>query len=58
VREGIAAAARVYRALGVENKLQVRYPDTGHDFPIESRIDAYRFIDKILEHTPGKNAFF
>ena len=58
VREGIAEAARVYSALGVEDKLQVRYPDAGHDFPVESRKEAYRFIDKILEHTPGQNGFF
>ncbi len=57
VREGIAAIARVYRALGVEEKLQVRYPDAGHDFPVESRIEAYRFIDQILEHTPRQSAF-
>jgi hypothetical protein len=57
VREGIAAIARVYRALGVEEKLQVRYPDAGHDFPVESRIEAYRFIDHILEHTPRQSAF-
>jgi acetyl esterase/lipase len=58
VREGIAAAARVYRALGVEHNLHVRYPDAGHDFPVESRIEAYLFIDKILEHTPRQNDFF
>jgi len=58
VREGIAAAAGVYRTLGVEDKLQVRYPDVGHDFPQESRIEAYRFIDQILEHTPRQSALF
>jgi pimeloyl-ACP methyl ester carboxylesterase len=55
VREGIAEGAKVYRALGAENKFQVRYPDAGHDFPVESRIEAYRFIDKILEHTPRQS---
>ena len=32
--------------------LQVRYPDAGHDFPVESRKEAYAFIDKVLNHKP------
>ena len=42
-----------YAALGVEDKLQVRYPDAGHDFPADVRLEAYQFIDKILDHTPN-----
>ena len=50
---GIAKAKRDYHALGVENMLQVRYPDGGHDFPLESRKEAYEFIDKIFAYTPN-----
>jgi hypothetical protein len=53
VIEGIARAGKVYRALGAEDMLQVRYPDAGHDFPVESRKEAYRFIDKIFGFTPN-----
>lgn len=53
VRKGIAAASEVYRFLQAENKLQIRYPNAGHDFPPEIRLEAYRFIDKILEHAPN-----
>ena len=53
VVEGITRAGKVYRALGAENMLQVTYPDAGHDFPVESRKEAYRFIDKIFGFTPN-----
>lgn len=52
VRKGIAAASGVYALLKAPEKLQVRYPDAGHDFPSEVRLEAYRFVDKILKHTP------
>jgi len=52
VREGIAKAETTYRKYKMENMLQVRYPDAGHDFPVESRKEAYAFIDRILGHTP------
>ena len=42
----------VYDSLGVPDKLQVRYPNAEHDFPVESRKEAYAFIDKILGHKP------
>ena len=53
VIEGLAKAGKVYRALGAENMLQVRYPDAGHDFPVESRKEAYQFIDKLFGFTPN-----
>ncbi len=52
VIKGIAEAAKVYRFLKAEGNLQVRYPDAKHDFPPEVRLEAYRFIDRILKHTP------
>jgi len=53
VKAGIASASKVYNNLGVADNLQVRYPDAQHDFPVESRIQAYSFIDKVLHHTPN-----
>ena len=48
VKKGVAAAEKVYELLGAGDRLQVRYPDCGHDFPVETRREAYQFIDKIL----------
>lgn len=53
VKKGIAVVAEVYRFLGAEDNLQFRYPEAQHDFPPEVRLQAYRFIDKLLEHTPN-----
>jgi len=52
VREGISLAEKVYSNLGVSDMLQVRYPDTGHDFPVENRKEVYGFLDRTLGHTP------
>jgi len=48
VKQGMKHVAEVYRFLGAESHLQVRYPDAGHDFPNETRMEAYAFIDRIL----------
>jgi dienelactone hydrolase len=55
VREGIANVAKVYRLFKAEDRLQVRYPDAGHDFPPETRLEAYRFIDAALHHTSAND---
>ncbi|SDM30392.1 Prolyl oligopeptidase family protein [Daejeonella rubra] len=52
VEAGIAKVKPVYDSLGVPDMLQVRYPNAEHDFPVESRKEAYAFIDKILGHKP------
>ena len=52
VEAGILKVKTVYDSLGVPDKLQVRYPNAEHDFPVESRKEAYAFIDKILGHKP------
>ncbi|MEO9004118.1 MAG: alpha/beta fold hydrolase [Ginsengibacter sp.] len=49
VRKGIAEISEVYRFLGAKDKLEVRYPESQHDFPAEVRFEAYSFIDKILK---------
>jgi pimeloyl-ACP methyl ester carboxylesterase len=53
VRKGIDKVSEIYDELGVKDNLQVRYPDAEHDFPVESRIEAYSFIDKIFGFTPN-----
>ena len=50
VKEGIANVAEVYKLFKAEDRLQVRYPDAGHDFPPETRLEAYKFIDAALHH--------
>ena len=50
VIKGIELAKEAYRFLHAEDQLQVRYPEAEHDFPLEIRTEAYRFIDKILGH--------
>ncbi len=48
VEKGIANVLPLYRMLKAEDKLRVGYPDDVHDFPYETRQEAYRFIDSIL----------
>lgn len=55
VRKGIENAREVYKSFNAEDKLQVRYPDAEHDFPTQTRKEAYEFIDKILLHTPNQH---
>ncbi|MBI3839068.1 MAG: HEAT repeat domain-containing protein [Planctomycetia bacterium] len=55
VRKAIAEAKGIYELLGSGDRLQVRYPDAGHEFPPVVRHEAYQFIDLVLEHTPPKN---
>jgi pimeloyl-ACP methyl ester carboxylesterase len=52
VRKGIELASKAYAFYRVENNLQVRYPDADHDFPPDVRLEAYRFIDRVLEFRP------
>lgn len=49
VKEGVARITAVYRFLAAEPRLQVTYPDAGHDFPYETRMEAYAFIDRNLK---------
>ena len=55
VKKGIAHAAEVYRFLRAPDKIKVQYPDAEHDFPLEVRMKAYRFIDKMLGTDPHVN---
>jgi dienelactone hydrolase len=53
VQKAIPVAAEVYKLLDAEDQLQVRYPDCEHDFPDETREEAYEFIDRVLEFSPA-----
>jgi dienelactone hydrolase len=53
VRKAADEAGQVFSLLDARDRLVVRYPDCGHDFPPEIRREAYAFIDKILGHAPG-----
>lgn len=55
VRVGISSAEKVYKNLNVTDNLQVRYPDAGHDFPVENRKEVYNFLDRVLGHTPNNS---
>jgi hypothetical protein len=38
----------VFRLLGAADKLQLRTPEGGHDFPVSTRLEAYEFMAKWL----------
>ncbi len=42
----------VYRLSGAEDRFVVKYPGCEHDFPYESRLEAYEFLDKVLSNVP------
>ncbi len=48
VRDCVQAARPVYRLLEADDKLEVVYPNAGHDFPAATRLQAYAFIDRHL----------
>lgn len=50
VKKAEARARAVFALRGAADRLQVRSPDSGHDFPPAVRREAYGFIDRILEH--------
>jgi len=49
VRKAALKAGAVFDLLGARTKLVVEHPDCGHDFPLEIREKAYRFIDGELK---------
>jgi dienelactone hydrolase len=51
VRDSIAAAEPIYKLLGAADNLRAIYPDCGHDFPDESREQAYAFLDEAFKPT-------
>ncbi len=51
VRDCIDAAKPIYRLFHRENLLKTDYPDAAHDFPLESRERAYRFLESSLGYS-------
>jgi len=49
VKKAESKAREVFALLGAADKLQIRYPDCTHDFPVEVRREAYEFIDRIFQ---------
>lgn len=58
VKKAIPRALGVYTHFDAAENLQVRYPDCEHDFPTETRVEAYRFIDHALGHKPTREVDF
>ncbi|GJM27114.1 MAG: hypothetical protein DHS20C16_35290 [Phycisphaerae bacterium] len=53
VYDCVEAAQPVYTLLGAPTALQSVHPDCEHDFPPDTRREAYGFIDGALRHTPS-----
>ncbi|QDU28296.1 Prolyl oligopeptidase family protein [Anatilimnocola aggregata] len=50
VKKAIPVVREVYELWQVPDRLQVRYPECGHDFPPDVREESYQFLDKLLQH--------
>lgn len=48
VRDSIQEATKIYRMHSAEDRIKAIYPQSAHDFPPDSREQAYQFIDQIL----------
>ena len=49
VEDAVRSAQSVFELLKAADSLRASYPAAEHDFPIETRMEAYRFLDDILE---------
>jgi len=58
VKKVVPKAKAVYQLYNAADQLSVNYPPCDHDFPTETRMQAYKFIDKALKHTPTKSLNF
>ena len=58
VKKAEPKAREVYKLLGAENQLVIRYPDSEHDFPTPTRNEAYAFIDRSLKYSPVEGKDF
>ncbi|WP_245189539.1 alpha/beta fold hydrolase [Lunatimonas salinarum] len=52
VKHALGEIEPVFKYLGVSENLEVHFPDAGHDFPLEVRQAAYRFMDRQLSFKP------
>jgi pimeloyl-ACP methyl ester carboxylesterase len=55
VHKGMTAITAAYHKEGALDRLQAHFPDANHDFPTETRLAAYEFIDKVLRHQASKS---
>ena len=55
VRKAERESKKVYQLFDAADRMQVRYPEAGHDFPLAIRRESYRFIDQVLKHTPTRD---
>ncbi|HEV3168181.1 MAG TPA: alpha/beta fold hydrolase [Isosphaeraceae bacterium] len=44
----ISAATDVYKLQRADDQIRAQYPDAEHDFPLEQRVEAYGFLDRVL----------
>lgn len=51
-RRCVAEAREVFRLLGADDRLAIVTPPGGHGFPLEERLTAYAFVDRILSPQP------
>ena len=58
VRKAIPRARSIYALYDATEKLVLETPLCDHDFPTETRVQAYRFIDSNLNHTPTTTVDF
>lgn len=58
VKEAMKIIEKAYSASSASANLKIAYPDVGHDFPKNIRLDAYRFIDSVLQHTPNVHELY
>lgn len=56
VKKAEQKARPVFALLGAAGQLQVRYPDSAHDFPPEVRQEAYGLIDRVLGHAAKQHS--
>ncbi len=52
VKKAMPVVREVYALFSAADRLEARYPECGHDFPTEVREESYRFLDKVLQHSP------
>lgn len=48
VEKAAVQVRRIYEFYGMPDRMRIGYPDADHDFPLEVREEAYRFIDQWL----------
>jgi hypothetical protein len=52
VKKAEPRVRQIYALLGASDRIEIVYPDVGHDFPPEVRQAAYRFLDRSLANRP------